>query len=210
MAAIDFFIDTDAGLAFETDLAGSGLGFYGASFGTSVAVGEYQDTTFVTDTNGVVEGPECRNVKWTHANSGEVSGSTNLNLQYIPNYQSTLNVRFTHTSAVKCQNVEARIYDRNNINVGASGVLTKVAEIIHPDTSQAVQGSGDSAWYSPAGSSVVVPMAQSPGESGEWAGNGTTSVRTDDRHDWFLAISANPTSIGSKTQYGLYVSLEYL
>jgi hypothetical protein len=209
MAAIDFFIDTD--MSFGVDLVGSGLGFYGASFGTSVAVGEYQDTTYVTDTNGVVEGPACRNVKWTHANSGEVSvGPTNLNLQYIPNYQSTLNVRFTHSSAVKCQNVEARIYDRNNINVAASGVTTKVAEIIHPDTSQAVQGSGDAAWYTPEGSSVVVPLAQSPGESGEWAGNGTTSVRTDDRHDWFLAISGSPDSIGSKTQYGLYVSLEYL
>lgn len=209
MAAIDFFIDTD--MSFGVDLAGSGLGFYGASFGTSVAVGEYQDTTYVTDTNGVVEGPAARNVKWAHANSGIISGPSTKHLHDIPNYLSTLNVRFTHTSAVKCQNVEARIYDRNNINVAASGVTTKVAEIIHPSTSSTgTLGSGDAAWYTPEGSSVVVPMAQSPGESGEWAGNGTTSTRTDDRHDWFLAISASPDSIGSKTQYGLYVSLEYL
>ena len=30
------------------------------------------------------------------------------------------------------------------------------------------------------------------------------------RHDWYLAISASPDSIGSKTQYGLYFTLEYL
>jgi len=208
MAAIDFFIETLS--AQKVDIAGSGLGFYGSSFGTSVAVGEYQDTTYITDTNGVVEGPTVRNVKWSHANSGEVTGSGDLGLLYIPNYQATLNVRFTHSSAVKCQNVEARIYDRNDINVGASGVLTKVAEIIHPSTSQAVAGSGDSAWITPIGSSVTVSMADSPGESGEYAENGTGSTRTDDRHDWFLAISANPTSIGSKTAYALMVALEYL
>ena len=30
------------------------------------------------------------------------------------------------------------------------------------------------------------------------------------RHTWYAAISASPLSIGSKTSYGLYVSLEYL
>ena len=30
------------------------------------------------------------------------------------------------------------------------------------------------------------------------------------RHTWYVGISASPLSIGSKTSYGLYVSLEYL
>ena len=30
------------------------------------------------------------------------------------------------------------------------------------------------------------------------------------RHTWYAALSASPLSIGSKTSYGLYVSLEYL
>lgn len=209
MASIDFFIDT--GSDFNIDLAGSGLGFYGSGgFGSSVAVGEYQGSTYATDGTGANQGPQANNVKWTHANSGELSGGTNLNLQNIPNYQSTLNIRFTHGSSVKVQNVEARIYDRNNINAAATGVTTKVAEIIHPDTSQAVTGSGDSSWYTPAGSAVTVPLAQSPGTSGEYAGDGSSSVYEDVRHDWYLGLSASPNSIGSKTDYGLYVSLEYL
>jgi hypothetical protein len=209
MAAIDFYVW--AGVDWDIDTSGSGLGFYGSTgFGASVPVGEWQGTTYVTDGNGVTQGPQANNVKWTHANSGTVGGGPNLSLQKIPNYQSTVNVRFTHGSSVKVQNVEARIYDRNNINVGASGVTSKVAEIIHPDPSQAVTGSGDAAWITPAGSGVTVPMAQSPGTSGLYAGGGGVSEYQDTRHDWYLAISASPTTIGSKTQYGLYVSLEYL
>lgn len=30
------------------------------------------------------------------------------------------------------------------------------------------------------------------------------------RHDWYLALSASPDSIGSKTNYGLYFTCEYL
>ena len=30
------------------------------------------------------------------------------------------------------------------------------------------------------------------------------------RHDWYLALSASPQSIGSKTDYGLYFTIEYL
>ena len=37
-------------------------------------------------------------------------------------------------------------------------------------------------------------------------GNGHLSAQ----HDWYLALSAEPTSIGSKTSFGLYFTLEYL
>jgi len=209
MAALDFYIKTAGD--WNIDLNGSGLGFFGATgFGASVPVGQWQGTTYVTDGNGVTQGPQADNVKWIHANSGEITGSVDLPLTWIPNYQSSLNIRFTHASPVQTQNVILRIYDRNNINVGASGVTTKVAELIHPNVSQVAGGSGDSSWHTPAGSGVTVPLAQSPGMSGEYAGNGSTSVYTDTRHDFYVAISASPNSIGSKTSYGLFCSLEYL
>ena len=31
-----------------------------------------------------------------------------------------------------------------------------------------------------------------------------------EQHDWYLALSAEPTTIGSKTNFGLYFTLEYL
>jgi hypothetical protein len=30
------------------------------------------------------------------------------------------------------------------------------------------------------------------------------------RHDWYVALSSEPVTVGSKTQYGLYFSVEYL
>jgi hypothetical protein len=207
MAAITFYGDS-AG-PFNIDLQGSGLGFYGSGgFGASVAVAAWQDNTYITDGNGAIQGPQSNNVKWTHANSGEVSGSTNLGLQYIPNAQATLNIRFTHGSAVQVQNAELRIYDRVTITVGATGVTTRVAEIIHTSPSQVVVGSGDSAWITPEGSGTTVPLVQSPGISGI-AGHGSSTTPAA-QHDWYVAISARPDSIGSKTQYGMYVALEYL
>ena len=64
--------------------------------------------------------------------------------------------------------------------------------------------------YTVGGTGIIVPLSDSPATSGEHAGTGSGSVVTDTQHDWFIAISASPDSIGSKTSYGLYVSLEYL
>jgi hypothetical protein len=212
MAEIKFYAANGLGGAFDIDMAGSGLGFFGSGgFGASVAVGDYQENTYVTDGNGAVQGPQSNNVKWTHANSGELSGGTNLHLLDIPNANATLNPRFTHSTAVKVQNVELRIYDRTSIDVGASGVTTKACELLHPSNTQSgLLGSGESTWTTPAGSGVVLTMAQSPGESGLYAGNGSSSVHEDTRHDFYVILSARPDSIGSKSQYSLYFALEYL
>lgn len=206
MAQIDFYSGEDFTI---NDLSGSGLGFYGDSgFGASVAVGAYQGRTFITNGNGTTQGPEVDNVKFLNSASG-ILGQTGsgIALTAIPNYQATLNIRFTHTSDVQTQNGEVRIFDRSNIANPASGVTTKVAEIIHPDPVQNNNGSGDVSWITPAGSSIVVDIIDSPGISGLRPSGPNT---TDDRHDWYLAISASPDSIGSKTQYGLYVELEFL
>lgn len=212
MAQIKFYADSGLGSDFDVDMAGSGLGFYGSGgFGASVAVGSYQENTYVTDANGALQGPQVNNVKWTHANSGELSGGTNLHLQDIPNVQASLRVRFSHTSAVQIQNAELRIYDRVTITVGASGVTTKAYECLHPSPTQTgLLGSGAATWTTPAGSGVTLSLAESPGLSGLYAGNGTGSTHSSQYHDWFVCLSARPDSIGSKTQYGLYVSLEYL
>jgi hypothetical protein len=50
-------------------------------------------------------------------------------------------------------------------------------------------------------------LISSPGMSG-LRPSGADTVST--QHDWYVGISAMPDSVGSKTQYGLYTSLEYL
>lgn len=207
VAAINFYADT---AFFITNLAGSGLGFYGGGFGQSVNVGSYQNTTFITDATGANQGPQVNNVTYANSMSGIVNSSTSgILLTYIPNYQATLNIRFTNDTPVKTQNVKLWVYDRNNINNSPSGVLTQVAEVIHLSNIQNAGGSGNNTWTSVGGSGSILTLAPAPGTSGLYAGNGSNSTYSDTRHDNYVCISQSPSSIGSKLS-ALYVSLEYL
>lgn len=47
------------------------------------------------------------------------------------------------------------------------------------------------------------------GQQLAWSSKSGALLR-DTRHDWYVALSAEPDSIGSKTEYGLYFTLEYL
>ena len=204
MATISFY----AGTTLINNLNGSGLGFYGTGFGSSVNVGEYQDTTFITNSAGNSQGLQCNNIKYQNTMSGIInSASSGVLLTQIPNSLSTLNIRFEHGSAVQVQNVKAYIYDRVSINNDASGVLTKFAEISHLSDIQSNTGSGDVTWLSPNGSGLIVSLNPSPGMSGIYS-NGSSTVPSL-RHDHYVCISQSPSSVGSKLS-ALYISLEYL
>lgn len=190
------------------DLSGSGLGFFGAGgFGASVQVGFWQGRTFITNGTGTTQGPEVNNVQYMNSASGILGqAGSGTHLLNIPNYQSTLNIRGLFDTAVKTQNVQLRLFDRTNPANAPSGVTTAVAEIIHPDTTQVTLGSGSPAWLFPAGNDYMA-LTPSPGVSGLRPNGANT---TDTQHDWYVALSASPNSIGSKQLYGLYVSMEFL
>lgn len=195
----------------SNNIGSSGLGFFGSSgFGSSVAIGVYQDSTYITNANGTIAGQSLNNIKHSHPSSGilnGIGGPGGLDLLAIANAEASLNIRYSHTTAVKTQQVRLRIYDRSNINNIASGVTTKVAELVHPTTTNALDGSGSATWVTPGGSGTIMSLTSSPGMSGlSPSGTGTVS----DRHDWYLAMSSSPDSIGSKTQYALWIELEYL
>tara|TARA_Y100000310_G_C20417259_1_gene684928 strand:- start:33 stop:686 length:654 start_codon:yes stop_codon:yes gene_type:complete len=217
MATISFYIDPAPGAtgAAGTLLAtGEGLGFYGdAGHGSSVAVGAYQGRTFITNSTGADEGAEGENIKYLNAGSGIFGTSgTGIGVDAWPYTQASLMIRFEHTSTVRVQNPELRIYNGSDITVGAVGVTTKAAEIVHPweEKQPHTEGSGvnDGAWVTPVGDSVTLSLSPSPGPTGVFIGAGT-STYSSTVHDWFVGISSSPDSIGSK-EYGLYVSLEYL
>ncbi len=315
------------GTPMRDNLGGSGLAFYGASAGSSVQIGEYQSTSYVANSTGSSYSDQAPNIKYVAGKfpsgqtvlAGAVGTTNNVGLSGIKTFQGTLGIEFGHTSAVKVQNCQLRIYDRSNINNPASGVNTKVAEIINHNgyagatawanqgtnsTSSDAVGSGDAVWWGepwPAalctqnyytnsssvkfyngldsetrtngdarlasagiagsydtvgGTGIIVPLADSPGSGqyelqravvtgstgqiwpkwtqyikttgnqatffgssahnfgdGSTGGNigktqGGTGIHT--HHTWSVAISASPLSIGSKEQYGLYMSVEYL
>ena len=243
-------------------LQGSGLGFYGTTFGSSVQIGSFQGSTFVTNADGTTQAQDADNIQYVSSHSGIYKGNPETkSVLLVPSSRSTLNVRFDHTSAVNVQNAQLRVYDRENINYPASGVRTMIAEMSNPvntfPTTDA--GSGDALWWGDderytytnkngvvfvggangdarinstsggtletvGGTGTIVPLMDNPGSGGRLIGDDDTFLGKDSRssnamfggtgvdmrHDWFVSLSASPTSIGSKTKYGLYFSLEYL
>lgn len=211
--------------------AGSGLGFYGNGYGISVPVGQYQSTTWVTNANGTaVDSYQLNNTKYMSVSGASLNGANEIINSGVPNYLAPLNIRFTHSTAVRTQNCRLRVFDRNNINNQASGVSTMVYEVRHPHTTQttpglAHRGSAAHSWkeFDPADVMSDLTFTSSPGVSGlnTTAGDtladppntlGLTTAGADHqstRHDWYCALSSSPDSIGSKL-YGLYFTLEYL
>lgn len=253
MASITFLSQVNAGETQNTinHTAGSGLGFYGAGYGVSVPVGQTQDSTWVTNSNGTATNQyELWNTKngdpstdtGTSVSNGKVQSggsTTKIELDHLANYKAPLNIRFTHTEAVRVQNCKLRIFDRNNIDKHASGVVTYVYESRHPAKEVSAEalthrGTAGHYWseFDSADSATPTDMVftSSPGVSGlnsttadqstlsKFPNNGVTTpaptflgtLHQSDQHDWYLGLSAQPTEIGSKTNYGLYFTLEYL
>jgi len=252
MAAITFHIN-NFGAASTGDPTlihhgeGSGLGFYGGGFGISVPVGQFQDTTFVTNTNGTTEGVRGNNTKYMSMSGVSFNGADPATgTSGIPNYYAPLRIRFNHSEAVSVQNCKLRIFDRNDISNHASGVTTQVYEVRHPypvaDVGAGMwgltlRGTDDvgqgHAWqeFDPTLAPVApqdMVLTSSPGVSGlntestdpastfgpdgetyNWLTNDGTPHKSLE-HDWYIALSASPQGIGSKTDYGLYMTLEYL
>lgn len=213
MAALITFLANQGHTVNNAGSNGSGLGFYGSGgYSSSVQVGAFPDNTYITDATGTASSPILtNNVKWISAGSGQVAGNVNYSLQSIPNYLATLNIRFTNDTPVKCQNAQFRIFDRNNIDVAPTGVLTKVAIISHPAETGTNTGSGDSVWQTPGGSGSIITFNSyastvSPGASGLSPSGSQTS---DTIHDFYLAISPMVTSIGSKL-FAASFSLEFI
>lgn len=200
--------------------ATSGLGFFGSSFGNSVQVGLYQDSTYITNANGTAQGPQVNNLKPTSDdpvtntsgvewNGSDVAGMDNL--QELPNASGTLNVRFTNDTAVRTQNVKCYIHDRVDKANPPSGVTAYFAELIHPSGEPAdMLGSGSAEWVLGSGDGSFLTMASSPGISGTFPSGFDSTDAEDVQHDWYVALTASPNTIGPKTDFGLFFELEYL
>lgn len=208
--------------------AGSGVGFFGSSFGASVPIGSQQTTTFVTNGTGTTEGAQLNNTSRESTSTISINGASAINLNNLPNHLVPLNIRFESDVAYKVQNCKLRIFDRSDISNNAYGVTTYVYEARHPATTQTVnqlafRGRSDNTWYEYGSGLAMADMSftNSPGMSGTNTissdtdtalGYQTTTGSTHSslRHDWYVALSSEPEVVGSKTAYGLYFTVEYL
>lgn len=209
MAAAIAFLAGGSGQ--PSDITGSGLGLFGASFGASVQVGQYQDSTFITDGAGSIDGGASTNGKYPGNSSGvEIDGGAEVQLSGVPVESGSLNIRFTFDTPVTTQNAELRIFDRFNKDNDASGVTTQADQLVNGGSGvdSAGNASGtNTGWVALNGSGSTMTLLNSPGSGGL---SPSGAITDDVRHDWYVMLSASPDSIGSKTDYGLFVELEFL
>jgi len=208
MADIGLYVGEDQRLP-----SGSGIGFFGDSgFGDPVSVNGYNGRTFVVNPSGTVDGFEANNNKFqtsTTVINGQ-SGSGIL-LLALPNTLATLNIRFTHSVAVRTQNISFYVYDGSSTNGvpnktnDPTGLTAWCAEIRHTDERQIANGLGDATWQDTHGA-VALTLVDSPATSG-LRPSGLFSE--DTRHDWYVAMSVSPTQYGDKF-FGILVETEFL
>lgn len=170
------------------------LGFFGASFGFSIRVGEFNNTCRVTNDNGTTENGQIPNLRFANATGAFVGPDLIAReLLQIDNDEATLRIRLSTDSSVATQNSAFRAFDRININNGPSGVLVNSIEIIK--LAAAPIGSGDNAWIAIAGTGDLDLDDQ---------------VAPSSVHTWYVGLTASPQSIGEKTDLGFYFETEFL
>lgn len=171
------------------------LGFFGANFGFSIRVGEYNNTSFVTTDNGSADHGQVPNLRFANVSGAYVASElTASELKEINNDEATLQITLGTDSAVQTRNTSFRAFDRANINNNPSGVTIKAAEVLKDQVS--VRGSGDTNWTEIYGSGSTLSLED------HLYGSGT--------HRWYVGLTATPTSIGQKTQIGFYFETEFL
>lgn len=164
------------------------LGFYGPTFGDTIAIGEYQESNHATNTGAENSGsiPSARYVlasgsSWTYW-SGGAQGAGSGSVNTIPSGCCTLHIQFTHGSAVNTQNGRFFSYDGSDPANSSTSVSNKGFE------------HGDSSW------------ADCDIEEGYIS---LDNQGSSDTHDFYVAVTATPLSAGAHTDVAYRIQLEY-
>lgn len=187
------------------------LGFYGEGGRLNhVEVGEWQNNTYLVDSReqGVAQLPW--NTKFYSNSSGYLNDLIDpIKLSYIPNYQSTLNIRFITDEPVKIMEAKVKLYDGDDLDNPPIGVRAKIAEIFHPGRVQVENQRNYEKWEN-AGSGEYVQLWKGPGENSEYAGK--YRYKRSSTNDWQLVLSVSPkeAEVVTRNFGSLYFMVEYI
>ena len=167
------------------------IGFYGPGFGLSVRVGDFNETTYRTTEDGQTNGNALPNTRWASL-TGVFIGPSIIPalLQDTLTSEATLRIELMTDAAVATQNTIFRTFDKVSIDSAPSGVDVFSAEVI------AGASFGDTGWTQIQGSGVVMSLD-------DHAVAATT-------HNFWVALSSSPTSVGEKTNFAFYFETEFL
>lgn len=176
--------------------------FARSSFSSSVRVGQYQDTSWVSDDSGSTNYNQLTNTKYVDASGVSLDGASRADLTAIPVSGVTVRIHFNESAdPVQLQNSEFIVYDGVDVDNDPTGVTVQVFEAsITPSgtlstaSASGLNANGNSVWTSVHGSTTLPLITQS-------------GLDTD--HYVYLGISVTPSSVGAKT-WSMQYSTEYL
>lgn len=156
----------------------------GTSFGLNIVSGQYQDSTHISDANDVQRDTTSalNNTKYVTDSTVSVNGASAVTLSGVTSSQVPLKFTFTNGSAVATSNCKFYAYDGVTDANPMLGVNFKAAEV------------GDTSWTAANGLSSALNLDNQ--------GSNTA-------HNFYIAISASPTSPGAKSG-SVKLSLTYI
>lgn len=189
-----------------TDIAANTIVFSGTGgIAEPVTVASWQDETHVG--NGDPGTDQCganhpNNVKYTATNSMELNGGANeaINDTNVTADECTLQVVFTHGSAVALTNVRFYAYDGTTTTTPAVGVDCVAFE----------QGESATSWTvinDETASGALTNGSIGGDNAGERADLADSPSATD--HTYYIAISASPETVGAKSAFDFGLALTY-
>lgn len=160
------------------------LQFAGATFNSAITVGAYNDSTHVEDESTGADnssGNTPNNVKYVASGTADWGDGTE-SLADITDAECTLKVNFAHASAVAVTNHIFYAYDGTTTTAVPTGVTFQCAE------------QGDASWTNAEGSASALTVTDSASATS---------------HDFYIACSASPESVGEKTAFVLRSECTY-
>lgn len=166
------------------------LQFAGGTFDSSIAVGSYNGSTHVKASGGTdsSSGNTPNNVKFISASGGTGGdsqadwGDGTEDLDAMLTSEATLKINFSDASSVAVTSHTFYAYDGTTTTAVPTGVTFYAAE------------QGDTNWTNAEGSAAALSIADS-------------SAATS--HDFYIAVSASPESVGLKDSFTLRDELTY-
>lgn len=164
--------------------------FANGTFDGPVTVGEYNDSTHVKSSGGADDSSANtpNNVKFISATGGTGGdsqadwGDGTEDLDQMLTSEATLKINFSHGSSVTTSSAIFYAYDGTTTTAVPTGVTFYAAE------------QGDANWTNAEGSAAALSL------------NDNTTATS---HDFYVAVSASPESVGLKSAFKLRIELTY-
>lgn len=160
------------------------LAFSDGTFGNPVAVSSYNGGTHVRSSGGADDSSANtpNNVKYVASGTADWGDGTEA-LANMLDSEATLEITIAYDSNITVTDISMYAYDGTTTTNAPSGMTVQMAEV------------GDSAWTQAHGSGSALSIADS-----------STPATS---HDFYVAVSASPTSVGVKSANKARIEFTY-